>query len=837
MPIINIQVRRKKAASPVAHIVCGNSDYKISFNFDEEWDAYERKTARFIYNGQFADVVFTGDVCDVPVIQNATMCAVGVFAGDLRTTTPALITCDKSILCGGGSPAEPSPDVYAQIMALFTEVSVDLNETDEGVEINVNDRGVQRSAMVKHGETGPQGPVGPAPVRGEDYWTADDQAQVVTDVLAKYTDLGQLKPEYANSLAELEENGDTTKLYVLPDGYVYAYMTKYGAQHTNLIPTAIDSDGTPYNDGKGYKMGWKLHSGGDEQQNDYSANSLLTGFIPYNPATTKKIRICGYPNAEVATDDWVHFYDASFAVIENQQTALWPLNYGQTIEKEAAFEQEVSTFTFDLDTFTEASSWYGGEIASKAAYIRVSIQNAVEACAVITFDEEISFVPTTAWQSTGHAFVPADYEDRIVALEETEESHEERIKALELYGSDSTSAEDIPAYIKAEADGVIARLKELQGDRCFTVVGISDFHYGGTGDNKDNLIRACKAINYIQGRIHVDAVATLGDNIPHGESTESTLASGHRWFKEINEILRMTEGEGIAMFRTPGNHDRMGGNDSDGNATEPIPDNAIFAYIGGYNRGCILGDVPGGWGYQDFESYKLRVIVLNTSEVEGRGRFSEYSGFHMSTKQYNWLIDTLDMSDKADATDWQILVLSHHRADDYAESVDGGYMLPNILHAYRTGGSFSATRTEDGATISCDFAGKNQAGLIGNIHGHHHAYIYGSLYLGPQESGDQTDIVAISTPTSAFGSGEGHNDDNEGNWYDSVKDTAEETAFCVYSIDLDNHVVQAIHYGNGIDREIAYSIPDDRAENIPTTETWVFELEDGSTVTKQVVVK
>lgn len=121
MPNINIQVRQKRAYSPQARLVCGNSDYTITFDFDPEWDEYEVKTARFIYNGQIADVVFTGAVCAVPKIINATHCAVGVFAGDLRTTTPAMITCAKSILCSGGSPVEPAPDVYAQIMELLNQ--------------------------------------------------------------------------------------------------------------------------------------------------------------------------------------------------------------------------------------------------------------------------------------------------------------------------------------------------------------------------------------------------------------------------------------------------------------------------------------------------------------------------------------------------------------------------------------------------------------------------------------------------------------------------------------------------------------------------------------------
>lgn len=29
-------------------IVCGNSDYQITFTFDADWEGYETKTARFI---------------------------------------------------------------------------------------------------------------------------------------------------------------------------------------------------------------------------------------------------------------------------------------------------------------------------------------------------------------------------------------------------------------------------------------------------------------------------------------------------------------------------------------------------------------------------------------------------------------------------------------------------------------------------------------------------------------------------------------------------------------------------------------------------------------------
>ena len=87
-------------------IVCGNSDYQIVFTFDADWDAYDTKTARFIWNGKHMDVPFTGNECQVPIIKNTDEVKVGVYAGDIFTTTPATIPCKRSILCGDEPAAE-----------------------------------------------------------------------------------------------------------------------------------------------------------------------------------------------------------------------------------------------------------------------------------------------------------------------------------------------------------------------------------------------------------------------------------------------------------------------------------------------------------------------------------------------------------------------------------------------------------------------------------------------------------------------------------------------------------------------------------------------------------
>ena len=101
---IKISIANKRPTvigTPV--IVCGNSDYTITFTFDSEWSTAAQKTARFVYvkagTIKFQDVNFTGSTVAVPVLSGTTEVQVGVYAGDLRTTTPARIPCEYSILC------------------------------------------------------------------------------------------------------------------------------------------------------------------------------------------------------------------------------------------------------------------------------------------------------------------------------------------------------------------------------------------------------------------------------------------------------------------------------------------------------------------------------------------------------------------------------------------------------------------------------------------------------------------------------------------------------------------------------------------------------------------
>ena len=123
MPELNVIVRGKIAQGVKGqYAVCENSDYTVKFDFDDDWCSQKYKTARFIWNDKYEDVVFEGDECSLPIVSDTYCLKVGVFAGDLQTTTPAIIVMKKSILCGSATAEKPSEDVYSQIMALLNDL-------------------------------------------------------------------------------------------------------------------------------------------------------------------------------------------------------------------------------------------------------------------------------------------------------------------------------------------------------------------------------------------------------------------------------------------------------------------------------------------------------------------------------------------------------------------------------------------------------------------------------------------------------------------------------------------------------------------------------------------
>lgn len=153
-------------------IVCGNKGYKLVFTFDEDWADCTTKTARFIWNGHYYDKQFTDNECEVPVLNDTTKVTVGVYAGDLKTTTPAEIPCLISIICGNPEYIEENIKEYRDIAQQSAEEAqqaareakqaatavvhptIDVEEIEGGHRLTINDADGEKTFDVMDGESG-----------------------------------------------------------------------------------------------------------------------------------------------------------------------------------------------------------------------------------------------------------------------------------------------------------------------------------------------------------------------------------------------------------------------------------------------------------------------------------------------------------------------------------------------------------------------------------------------------------------------------------------------------------------------------------------------------------
>lgn len=175
-------------------LVCGNNDYEVVFDFDSDWEGISAKTAVFVYGNTPVHKPFVGNVCEGIEIKNATLCAIGVFAGDIKTTTGATIECRQSIRDIGGVPKPPTKEVYDEIMALL----------DKAIEAHTElPVGGKAGQVLKK-------------VSDKDYDTewANDEQRDLTEIDKKIESLDTVIKQNAESLTnKLDKTTEANKIY------------------------------------------------------------------------------------------------------------------------------------------------------------------------------------------------------------------------------------------------------------------------------------------------------------------------------------------------------------------------------------------------------------------------------------------------------------------------------------------------------------------------------------------------------------------------------------------------------------------------------------------------
>ena len=202
-----------------------------AFGFDAEWEGFAR-TAIFASGGTVKRVVLDdANACVVPweVLTNCkqlTIGVVGTSGNRVLPSVPVTIPIIEGVCNGGTPPDDPTPDIYAQLLDLAKEtqqiaqsVRDDANAGKfngaPGAKGDPGAQGIQGEKGDK-GDTGAQGEPGAdgyTPVKGVDYFTAADKAEIAAAFSAdigaedKYFDIDIngmvcLKPAYRGALPE-----------------------------------------------------------------------------------------------------------------------------------------------------------------------------------------------------------------------------------------------------------------------------------------------------------------------------------------------------------------------------------------------------------------------------------------------------------------------------------------------------------------------------------------------------------------------------------------------------------------------------------------------------------
>ena len=223
-------------------LVCGNNDYEVVFDFDSDWEGISAKTAVFVYGNTPVHQPFVGNVCKGIEIKNATLCAIGVFAGNIKTTTGATIECRQSIRDLGGVPKPPSKEVYDEIMELLDKAisgggggSVDLTEIEEKIEnLDTSVKQNTESLETKLDKTTEANKVYGTDGNGE-------QTAYSVDELAKNKVDKPTATSTSNRIYGVKPNATEPSFYIGAYQPIAGAVMLYGADGASIVATPTDA--------------------------------------------------------------------------------------------------------------------------------------------------------------------------------------------------------------------------------------------------------------------------------------------------------------------------------------------------------------------------------------------------------------------------------------------------------------------------------------------------------------------------------------------------------------------------------------------------------------------
>lgn len=345
----------------------------------------------------------------------------------------------------------------------------------------------------------------------------------------------------------------------------------------------------------------------------------------------------------------------------------------------------------------------------------------------------------------------------------------------------------VPDYVKAEAKEVSNKIVEKRAINSLVLLMASDIHVTASETIRKAIQHMGMGMEEIRNYITPEAVVLLGDYVYDVLPLSKTQAIEDMMFasKSVSDATN-----GIPTIWMTGNHDYY--QSSSQYADYRLSDDVVYALVGSHTTNTVIDvdNVGRNYGYVDFEKQRIRLIYLNTTDING----VDYSSHLISTEQGKWFVKTaLDLSDKEDEEKWGVVVCSHMPLFDNPQA-------PVVL------GNFKDRASGSNFGVSYDFI-NTKAELIAVFHGHIH-----NFKVTEKSTSGGNIIKYICIPNAMpdrenpYTTEDYQEVDKSGKpiSYPKTENSAEDTSFNAVIIDRDNSKIHAICYGAGYDREISY---------------------------------
>ena len=437
-------------------------------------------------------------------------------------------------------------------------------------------------------------------------------------------------PIFANSI---EECVDTSRYYVLPDGYIYAYVAV-----TESVPVIEANYADPSN---------------SEWLKDHRNNS--TGTIPFEGFTVTNI-ITVPPSGIVR----VKGIDLESSLGSQKPTQQLHATRG----------------TVNSNAFITTLTWYLGEENGVYTFINEKSDKTVymrfcgtvidgDENVIITVNEEIRETVKTfyEWKNTGLVYAEDDHTEVL-------QSFEERLSLLE------GETVQIPSFWEDDVNECIAKIKALQvGKNCVTFPFFSDNH---TRDGKTQYMG--ELIAYVMEECGMPYCFYGGDLITNGYAqTDDPDAEFKAQAEAFADVMSCIPDGRFCMAL--GNHENylLANPNIEGSTTARYDRSQIYEIFlrgDGAAQYKHFGD-DGTYYYVDDIVSKVRWVVLNTNGI---------GDSNLDSTQLSWFENTaLSFNESG----WGVVIISHIPITNHYEqsNITNADAVISILQNYINGTS------------------------------------------------------------------------------------------------------------------------------------------------------